>query len=99
MTTSAVCQHSVAVQICVSGKVQGVYFRANTAKKAHALNLRGWVKNLGDGSVQILAQGEGEVIEKLIQWCQRGPILAKVSTVVHVMADYDHTISGFDILR
>lgn len=91
--------HLVAVQIHVVGKVQGVYFRANTAKKAQALNLQGWVKNLNDGSVQIWAQGDSEAVEQLIQWCHRGPILAKVSKVSHTMADYDHGIGVFDILR
>lgn len=99
MADFAHAQHLVAVQIFVVGKVQGVYFRANTAKKAQALQLKGWVKNISDGSVQIWAQGESKAIEQLIQWCHRGPILAKVSKVSHTMADYDHTIGVFDILR
>ncbi len=70
-------------QICliISGKVQGVFYRASCQEVAQRLGLTGWVKNLSGGQVEVLAQGEKERIEKLIQWCKKGPPSAMVSDV------------------
>lgn len=65
----------------VSGRVQGVSFRANTARQAHALGIRGYARNLPDGRVEVLACGPGEALEKLIEWLHRGPLLARVDSV------------------
>lgn len=67
--------------IRIKGKVQGVFYRQSTKETAEKLNVRGWVKNLPDGSVQIEAQGEGESLLKLVEWCQTGPKKAKVNAV------------------
>ena len=88
-----------AKHIWVSGKVQGVYFRASTAKKAHKLNLSGWVRNLGDARVEVFAQGGEESLMQLLLWCKKGPVLAKVSEVKHEVAALDHELSGFEVLR
>lgn len=66
------------VHILVSGRVQGVWFRGSTAKVAEALGLLGWVRNLPDGCVEILAQGPAPKIEELIAWCRIGPPRASV---------------------
>lgn len=71
-----ICIHSI-----VSGKVQGVFFRAETQKKALALGLKGWVKNLADGSVEIFACGERDPIMLLTEWLWEGPPKAEVSNV------------------
>jgi len=65
----------------ISGKVQGVYFRASTKKKAVQLHLTGHAKNLSDGTVEVMAQGTHDGIEQLLKWLQRGPVLAKVNHV------------------
>ncbi len=65
----------------VSGRVQGVFFRANTKKKAKKLGLTGWVKNLADGRVEVLANGDEAQLAKLEQWLHRGPIGAKVENL------------------
>ena len=58
--------------LTISGRVQGVYYRVSCMEKAQSLCLTGWVKNLTTGQVEILAQGEKEKIEKLIEWCWMG---------------------------
>ncbi len=88
-----------ALHFWVAGKVQGVYFRASTAKKAQKLNLAGWVKNLPDGRVEVLAQGNDDSLKQLLHWCQKGPVLAKVSNIEREVASFDHEIRGFEVLR
>ncbi len=81
----------------VFGKVQGVWFRANTMKKAQELGLTGFVRNDDDGTVYIEAAGEKELLEKLAYWCLQGPEEAKVERV-----EFEETkakrFSGFTIL-
>lgn len=67
--------------IRIEGHVQGVFFRAETKKKAGQLNLTGYAKNLPDGSVIVLAQGERESLEDLIDWCHEGPPQSTVEKV------------------
>lgn len=67
--------------ILVSGRVQGVFYRSEAARKANQLNLTGWVKNEPDNSVKILAEGEKEQLEKLIDWAKSGPSLARVDQI------------------
>ena len=69
------------LEILVSGRVQGVFFKAFTAKKARELNLVGWVANLPDGRVKIVAQGEKDSLQELLESVKLGPPLAKVSKV------------------
>ena len=69
------------LSISVSGKVQGVFFRQSTKEKADELGLEGTVKNLPDGSVEIIATGSEENLSQLVEWCHIGPKKAKVSTV------------------
>ena len=65
----------------VSGKVQGVFFRASTARVAEQLQLRGWAKNLPDGRVEVLALGSLDAVAQLGQWLQQGPPRARVDAV------------------
>lgn len=88
-----------AIKVHVEGKVQGVYFRASTAKKANALGLVGWVRNLEDGRVELLAQGPPDTLDGLLQWCQKGPVLARVVNVYHEMAPLDRELCEFSVLR
>lgn len=68
-------------RLLITGKVQGVFYRASCQEVAQRLGLNGWVKNLSDGNVEALAQGEKEKIEKLIAWCKKGPSGAVVSNL------------------
>jgi acylphosphatase len=67
------------VTIHISGRVQGVFFRASTKAKAEELGVFGYVQNESDGSVYIEAEGEENVLEDFIAWCKRGPELAQVT--------------------
>ena len=71
-----------AARFVVSGKVQGVFFRAGTREQAQQLGLRGHARNLPDGRVEVLAVGEALAIERLAQWLQHGPPSARVESVV-----------------
>jgi acylphosphatase len=65
----------------VSGRVQGVFFRASTRQHALGLGLAGHAKNLDDGRVEVLASGSAQAIEELEQWLQHGPPAARVEQV------------------
>jgi len=69
------------IRAIVSGRVQGVSYRASTAEKARQLGLVGWVRNLRDGSVELEAEGSPDVVETLLAWCHRGPPAARVDSV------------------
>lgn len=66
----------------VEGRVQGVWYRAATAQRAVALGLRGYARNLSDGSVEVLMAGEPAAVESLTEWLWTGPPLARVTAVV-----------------
>jgi acylphosphatase len=65
----------------ISGRVQGVFFRAHTEETAHALGLTGWVRNTEDGGVETVAEGHRPELERFLQWCRSGPPGARVSNV------------------
>ena len=67
-----------ATRFFVSGKVQGVWFRASTRDEALRLGLRGYARNLDDGRVEVLAVGDAAAIDALAQWLHHGPALARV---------------------
>ena len=70
-----------AYHIVVKGKVQGVFYRKSTYNKAIELGLKGWVRNLESGEVEIEAEGQVEAIRQLMDWCEEGPKNAVVSEV------------------
>lgn len=69
------------VNILISGRVQGVYFRRFTKNKAQELGIKGTVKNRDDGRVEIIAQAGNALLDPFIQWCYKGPITARVDNV------------------
>ena len=69
------------VQVVISGRVQGVAFRANCQRQATVLGLTGWVRNLWDGSVEALFEGPSEAVDAMLGWCRRGPSSAVVTGV------------------
>ncbi len=68
-----------ALHIQVHGRVQGVWFRASAQNRARELNVKGWVRNAPDGSVEIYAEGAEESLDQFVLWCREGPPSAKVS--------------------
>jgi acylphosphatase len=69
------------IRAIVSGRVQGVSYRASTRTEARRLGLVGWVKNRSDGSVELEAEGSDDMVAALIQWCHQGPPAARVARV------------------
>jgi acylphosphatase len=69
------------VHLIVLGRVQGVSFRAYTERTAVGLGLTGWVRNLPSGEVEIIAEGSAADIDRLVEWAQRGPTLARVDKI------------------
>ena len=70
------------IHVIVSGKVQGVYFRASCVDIARKLGIGGWVRNMPDNRVEIMASGGGKVIDEFIKWCGQGPAGARVDEVL-----------------
>lgn len=71
----------VRVHLYITGKVQGVFYRASAARVANGWGLSGWVRNLSDGRVELVAEGDRPQVEALILWCREGPPDASVKRV------------------
>jgi len=69
------------VHVIVKGRVQGVFFRAETQKTANRYHVKGWVKNLYDGRVEALFEGREEDVDRAVHWCHEGPSYASVTGV------------------
>ncbi len=82
--------------ILVSGRVQGVGFRASCFREARRLGVVGWVRNLPNRSVEVIAEGELEQVEALIAWCKVGPSFSKVESV-HVDEEHPQGERSFEI--
>ena len=78
------------ISIIVRGKVQGVFYRQSTKEKANELNVTGTVRNLPDGSVYILATGDSEQLNALVEWCWQGPRRARVTDVQQEICVLQH---------
>jgi len=87
------------VHIFVSGTVQGVFYRHNARKKAKELGIKGWVRNLYDGRVEVTAEGEEEDLKKFIEWCKKGPELAFVENIEVEWNDYKGKYEDFSVVR
>ena len=72
---------TMRVHLFISGRVQGVFFRSSTREEARKLKLTGWVKNLPDGRVEAVVEGEEENVKAMIAWCRSGPPYAAVKDV------------------
>jgi acylphosphatase len=67
--------------VVVRGRVQGVFFRAETRDRARSLGLSGWVRNNADGTVEAVFEGERDRVDSMVEWCRRGPAHADVDDV------------------
>jgi len=87
----------IRAHIFVSGKVQAVFFRSSTRDKALELGIAGWVRNLDDGRVEAVFEGKQENVEKMVEWCRRGPQYAQVENVEVVPEEYKEEFKGFAV--
>jgi acylphosphatase len=88
----------VRTSVRIEGLVQGVFYRYSTQQKAQELGVNGWVRNVRDGSVECLLEGERDKVEVLIRWCHQGPPGARVQNVVTSWEEYTGDVEGFSIL-
>jgi acylphosphatase len=87
----------VRAHVFVSGRVQGVFFRSETRYEARLRGVKGWVRNLPDGRVEAVFEGEEEAVKALIDFCRRGPPGAKVTKVDVKWEDYTGEFRDFEI--
>jgi acylphosphatase len=87
------------VHLLVSGRVQGVWYRQATCDEARALGLRGWVRNVPDGRVEVEAEGEREALGRLLAFCRRGPPRADVDDVEVVWTEHRGDLGPFSVQR
>lgn len=87
----------VRAHVYISGKVQGVGYRLSTQEEAVKLALKGWVRNVPDGSVEAVFEGEQTAIDQMIQWCHQGPPSAVVKDVT-VERETPEGLTAFQVL-
>jgi acylphosphatase len=87
----------IRAHIFVSGKVQGVWFREKTQRKAQELGVNGWVKNLLDGRVEAVFEGDRPQVEEMVKWAKKGPFWAKVNDLELTWEEYKGEFKGFEI--
>jgi len=88
---------AIRIRARVSGRVQGVFFRAETREQAQRLGLCGWVRNLPDGRVELLAEGDAQAVRSLIAWCRTGPPHARVGRVEEFPEAFTGEFNTFSI--
>ena len=89
----------ICVRVKISGEVQGVGFRYHTVEAASRFGVTGWVRNVFDGTVEALAEGEHDAVEAFVAWCREGPRMARVDDVVVKIEAYGNTFEGFGVWR
>ena len=81
----------------ISGRVQGVFFRMETKRAADGFGVFGWVKNLLDGTVEAVFEGDRDRVDAILDWCREGPPAAKVTDVAVTWEDYAAEFTEFNI--
>ena len=90
-------KNMVRAHVVISGKVQGVFFRATTKETAENLGVKGWVKNRSDGNVEALFEGGKKQVDLVLKWCSEGPLHAKVERVDISREEYSGEYYDFRI--
>ena len=85
------------LHLIIKGRVQGVFYRDSTKKKAQELDIKGLVRNLREGNVEIIAEGEETKLNDLIQWCWKGPENARVSDIKIEWQPYKRQFKEFRV--
>jgi acylphosphatase len=87
----------VRAHVFISGMVQGVFFRSETRDEAKKLGVKGWVRNLSDGRVEAVFEGEEKSVKELIEFCRRGPPGARVTDVDIIWENYTGEFRNFEV--
>lgn len=87
----------VRSHVYISGKVQGVGYRLSAQSEARKLGVNGWVRNLPDGRVEAVLEGEKTAVEQMIQWCHQGPTAAIVKDI-QVQEEPPENLSQFQVV-
>ncbi len=87
----------VRARAVISGRVQGVFFRASTRDEARRLGISGWVRNLPNGDVEALFEGDKNTVNRMLAWCYQGPPYAAVAEVKVTWESYRGDQTGFQI--
>lgn len=85
----------IAQRLFVTGRVQGVGYRDYAARQAKALGVTGWVRNMRDGRVEMLAQGEEDAMQRFLDACRSGPALARVDSIDSHPDNEERAAKGF----
>ncbi|HSA06914.1 MAG TPA: acylphosphatase [Candidatus Gastranaerophilales bacterium] len=85
------------VHLWIFGRVQGVYYRQTALKIAAELGTKGWVKNLLDGRVEAVIEGDVAAVDKMIEWCKKGPTSARVTLVEMIEEEYKGEFDKFSV--
>jgi acylphosphatase len=88
-----------AVEVRITGYVQGVSFRMYAAREADRLGVAGWVRNHRDGAVEARFQGDDESVEEMLSWCQSGSPAAHVENVEVREVEVDDSAGGFSVVE
>jgi acylphosphatase len=83
-------------RVVVSGRVQGVFFRDTTRRRAEAASVAGWVRNTPEGSLEAVFEGDPASVDQLVEFCRRGPSRAEI-TSVQVSEEEPEGLSGFQV--
>jgi acylphosphatase len=89
----------IRAHLFISGAVQGVFFRVETRKEAIMRNISGWIRNVSDGRVEAIFEGEKENVGKLITYCKRGPQGAEVTNIDVTWEEYLGKLKSFEIRK
>jgi len=87
------------LHVVIRGRVQRVFFRAAAEAEAQRLGLSGWVRNLPDGAVELVAEGSTNALEELVTWCSHGPPRAVVHDLAVSRQEYRGEFAGFSVRR
>jgi len=85
----------VRAHLLITGRVQGVYFRASAVEVSTEEGIRGWVQNKTNGEVEAVLEGEKSAVERVIKWCRSGPPMASISDIAVTWGDYRGEFKDF----
>jgi acylphosphatase len=88
---------NIRLHLIIEGRVQGVFFRDSTRRQAQSLGVTGWVRNLRNGNVEVVAEGPEDRVRPFADWCRRGPSAARVERVQEDQEAWTGEFDSFDV--